>query len=232
LETFERFKVALSVVTDPKFGESAVNRLTSNIIAAASEFQMEITRERLADARTALKSKGRRVAGRVPFGYRANTATKQLFVEPNEARVVRQIFRWAAAGMRPQQIADQLNAVGDDPTTVIWTARRILKLLSNPTYTGAVRHGNRTLSGCHEALVESETAVRIHEMIQARRSRVPGRTKQQWDWSLREILICDQCGRAMSPSVSGFSSGDGAGSRTPARRMGVVDASKAQRNLI
>jgi site-specific DNA recombinase len=88
LETFERLGVTLSVVTDPNFGESAVNRLTSNIIAAASEFQMEITRERLADARTALKSKARRVAGRVPFGYRANTATKQLFVEPNEARVV------------------------------------------------------------------------------------------------------------------------------------------------
>lgn len=70
LEMFDRFGVELAVVTDPNFGESAAHRLTTNIIAAASEFQLEMTRERMADSRAALKGKGRRVAGRVPFGYR------------------------------------------------------------------------------------------------------------------------------------------------------------------
>ncbi len=39
----------------------------TNIVAAASEFEIELTRERLSDARAALKRQGKRVAGRVPF---------------------------------------------------------------------------------------------------------------------------------------------------------------------
>jgi DNA invertase Pin-like site-specific DNA recombinase len=129
LGLFERHDVELAVVTDPHFGESAAHRLTSNVVAAVSEFQQDMTRERMADSRAALKRKGHRVAGRVPYGYRADRATKQLVIEPDQAAVVRRAFGLAASGNRSQEIADGFNresVVGAGGRTGAWTARQIL----------------------------------------------------------------------------------------------------------
>ena len=55
-ELFEKHCVELSVIKDPHYGTSAASRLASNIIAAASEFQLELTRERMSEMRAALKA--------------------------------------------------------------------------------------------------------------------------------------------------------------------------------
>ena len=61
----------LTVVTDSSYSDSAVSRLMTNIVAAANEFQQDLTHERMADMRAAMKRHGKRV-GRVPFGYQAD----------------------------------------------------------------------------------------------------------------------------------------------------------------
>lgn len=57
-----------------------------------------MTRERMADSRAALNWQGRRVAGKVPFGYRADQLSKQLSIHQSEAGVVRRMFGLAAGG--------------------------------------------------------------------------------------------------------------------------------------
>lgn len=169
LGLFERHGVDLSVVTDPNFGESAAHRLTTNIVAAASEFQLELTRERMTDARRALKRQGRRVAGRVPFGYRADAATKQLVLDMTESDVVRHMFDLAAGGSRPQEIANRFNqehVAGASGRVGVWTARQILKMLSNPIYTGAIHNGDGTLPGRHEAIVTQATFDSVRASIE------------------------------------------------------------------
>lgn len=105
LELFDDHQVELEVVNDPHFSNSATSRLMTHIVAAASEFQLEITRERLADARAALKRKGKRVAGRVPFGYQADPNTKALVPHAEQAVVVRDFFKLAADGSKPSELA-------------------------------------------------------------------------------------------------------------------------------
>ncbi len=56
MELFDRYDLELIVVSDPNIGLSAASRLASNIVAAASEFQLDMTRERMADARAALRN--------------------------------------------------------------------------------------------------------------------------------------------------------------------------------
>lgn len=180
---------------------------TQRGICADSEFQLEMTRERMADARAALKRQGRRVAGRVPFGYRAERPTKQLVIKPDEAVVVRRMFELGAAGIRPQEIADtfnQENVVGAGGRTGTWTARQVLKMLGNPIYPGAIHDGAGTRPGRHEAIVTQEMFDQVRALIEARRSRAPGRTAPTINWPLRGLLICGECGRVMSPSVSGY----------------------------
>lgn len=112
MHLFETRGVQLTVVTDPNFGVSAAHRLTANIVAAASQFEQEMTRERMAESRAILKRKGRRVAGRVPYGYIADRQSKQLLVQEREAEHVHRMFELAADGKRPQQIADFANQQG------------------------------------------------------------------------------------------------------------------------
>ena len=148
-----------------------------------------------------------RVAGRVPFGYRAGAETKQLVIKPTEAAVVRRMFELAATGSRPQEITDRFNqerVAGARGRIGTWTARQILKMLSNSIYTGAIHDGAGSLPGCHEAIVTSTIFEQVRQAIEARRSRKPGRTAPKINWPLRGLLVCSECGRVMSPSISGY----------------------------
>jgi site-specific DNA recombinase len=144
LNLFERHSVALAVVNDPSFSDNATGRIMANIIAAANEFQLDLTKERMADIRAAYKRDGKRVAGRVPFGCRTDPMSKQLVVNEEQARRVHDFFELAAGGSRLSDLVGLANLQrGPDPKgeTGKWTARRILKLLNNRVYIGEIRNG-------------------------------------------------------------------------------------------
>jgi DNA invertase Pin-like site-specific DNA recombinase len=211
LELFDTHSVELVVITDPSYSStSAASRLATNIIAAASQFQQELTRERMADSRVALKQRGKRVAGRVPFGYRADPKTKRLLPDPDQQPLVRDFFKLAAEGGRPSDLANVANLNGwkdQDGNTGRWTARRIAALLKNPTYAGLVRNGKSNLPGEHEAIVSRDVFEAVQQQLASRRTREPlprsGKTDaDSFGVALRGLLICGQCDRPMSTSVS------------------------------
>jgi site-specific DNA recombinase len=210
LELFEKYKVELVVVTDPNYSDSAISRLMTNIVAAASEFQQDITRERMADMRAALKRQGKRVAGRVPFGYQPDPDTKKLIVDPEPAIIVRDFFELASKGARPNELANLANLSDwkdQNGESGKWTARRILKLLQNSTYVGKI-HGTRSpLPGEHEAIVGVTVFDAVQQAIAARRTRAEKsgkrtRRKNPHEANLLGLLVCGQCDRPMTTSVS------------------------------
>lgn len=210
LETLERAEVELVVATDPHFGNTAISRLMTNIVGAASEFQQDLNRERMADMRAALKSQGKRVAGRVPFGYRADPRTKKLVVHPEQSCIVRDFFELAAKGARPSDLANlaNLNRWKDhNGNEGKWTARRITKLLRNPIYVGEIRWRDSTLPGEHEQIVKRQLFDAVQRQVMDRRTRTtrPGERKDQsnpYSAHLLGLLVCGQCDRPMSTSVS------------------------------
>jgi site-specific DNA recombinase len=124
-----------------------------------------------------------------------------------EAAIVRRVFEAAVSRVRPQIIAEQLNqekVPGVGGRAGRWTARQILKMLSYPVYAGAVRDKASARGGQHEAIVAPAVFDRVRKCIEARRSRAPGRTVSKVPWPLRGLLVCAVCGRAMSPSISGY----------------------------
>jgi hypothetical protein len=60
--------------------------------------ERDLLRERLLDAHARLRERGLRSAGRVPRGYKADFATRQLVIDEDEAAVVRAFFDRCAAG--------------------------------------------------------------------------------------------------------------------------------------
>ncbi len=210
LKLFERHSVTLAVVNDPSFSDNATGRLMANIIAAANEFQLDLTKERMADMRAAYKRDGKRVAGRVPFGYQTDPATKQLVVNEEQACRVHDFFALAAGGSRPSDLAGLANLQrwpDQKGETGKWTARRILKLLNNRVYIGEIRNGGSTLPGAHQAIVSITVFNEVQNLLASRRTSET-KPRKKTDPSSRVHsylsgkLICGQCNRPMSTSIS------------------------------
>ncbi|MCE9565437.1 MAG: recombinase family protein [Planctomycetes bacterium] len=208
LTEFRNRNVTLAIVTDPMLGTSATDMLVLNILGSFSEFEREMIRERLADTRAAMKRKGLRVAGKVPYGYTTDRRTKQLVVIRQQARRVQAFFEWATAGQTPSAIAATANArrwpTNPSPTYPQggrWTPRQVADILANPTYRGLIRTANGTAPGTHEAIISGELFQRVREVIVNRRVSTTPRGSPAFEWPLRGVVECGRCGRMMSTSV-------------------------------
>jgi len=205
LSLFEEYQVDLVVVTDPDFGQSAASRLMTNIVAAASEFQQDLNRDRLADMRAAMKQRGKRVAGQIPFGYTTATGASKLVPHEDNSIVIRELFALAAKGAKPSDIVSIANIsqwkdrYGNAGR---WTTTRIMKLLSNRTYVGEIRVGDSFRPGEHLPLVARDVFDRVQQHIADRQTRTPGQRPRKIALPLIDRLVCGLCDRPMTSSYS------------------------------
>lgn len=200
--------VHLAVVAEPALGSSATDTLVLNILGSFAEFEREMIRDRLADTRAAMKRKGLRVAGRVPYGYGIDPTTKQLVIIAGEAKRVRMLFAWASEGKRLAEIAMLANRRNwrTKPSTRFpnggrWTPRQVADLLQNPIYKGLIRVKGGTAPGQHEAIIETDLFDRVRQLVAARRTSTTPRGSTIVPWHLRGLVVCARCGRPMSTSV-------------------------------
>ena len=210
LEALRTAGVDLLIVTSPELGSAATDALLLNLMALFAQFEREMIRARLADTRAALKRHGRRLAGRVPYGYDVDSRTKQFVVNAGEARRVRAMFQMAADGMLPREIAAVANEQGWRTKRTVakrsgkvsgggpWTPRQVLSLLTNPVYLGLFADGDGTRPGEHPAIVSPELFERAREQIEARRTTKRSRRSAGIQWPLRGKILCSRCGRPMS----------------------------------
>ena len=145
----------------------------------------------------------------MPYGYDTDPATKQLVMNRSEARRVRAIFRRAADGQTPSEIAKRIDHLGwrtkewtSRRTGKIvgggrWTARQIVSLLRNPVYLGQFAEGDATRPGCHEAIVTSKLSDAARKQLDSRRS-AEAPTRHTHEFPLRGKIICPKCKRPLS----------------------------------
>lgn len=210
LKEFRERGIGLVIVTAPELGHAAQDSFMLNILASFAEFEREMIASRIAESRTRLKARGRRIAGAVPFGYEADPRTKQFFPSSSEAAVVKWIFDQAAAGKTPAEIADAANAngwrtkqrtarrTGTRHGGNLWTARQVIATLRNPVYLGLFRDKDDFRIGHHEPIVTHELFASVAAHLEARRTRTPGK-RYQIDWPLKGRITCAACSRPMSP---------------------------------
>ncbi len=214
VDIFEALRAAgveLLIVTAPELASSANDHLMLNLMGVFAEFERDMIRARLADTRDALRQRGRRLAGKLPYGYDADPVTKQLVVNRLEAGHVRKIFSLAARGTVPKQIAALANKRGWRTKITVarrlgrksggapWTPRQILDLLANPVYTGVFAAGTKTRPGNHEAIVTDPEFEVAGRQIAQRRTTKSSRHVSPTSLPLRGKIICPICSRKMSP---------------------------------
>jgi len=95
-DELDKAGVELRLVHQPELSSGPETRFLRHILAAFAEFERDMIAARIAESRAYLKGHGRRLAGKVPYGYDADPVTRQLVPNAVEARRVRAIFARAA----------------------------------------------------------------------------------------------------------------------------------------
>ncbi|QNN23299.1 recombinase family protein [Planctomycetales bacterium ZRK34] len=209
-EEFDQAGVEVRLVHQAELINSASSRFLRHMLAAFAEFEREMISDRIAEARARLKRHGRRLAGLVPYGYDADPVTKQLVPHPIEADRVRDIFKRAAAGELPSQIANEFNKRGwltkqyhSKRSDTLrggrhWTARQIIDTLHNPVYIGQFADGQTTRPGAHPPIVDQRTFKAVQRQLTNRRPRRRGPGSGRDLFPLRRKIVCPGCGRLLT----------------------------------
>jgi site-specific DNA recombinase len=113
LEFFEQHKVTFVSVTQQFNTNTSMGRLTLNILLSFAQFEREIISERTRDKMGAARKRGQWLGGRPPFGYSVNPEDKKkLIVNPEEAAVVKEIFKLYLEGNSLMRVAQIFNQRG------------------------------------------------------------------------------------------------------------------------
>ena len=198
LEEFGELGVELRIAAMPELVGGAFDTLLLNLLSSFAEFERELIASRISDRRTGLISRGRRIAGRTPYGYSADRGTKQLIPKREEAAMMRELFELISSGVLPSKV-ERIAADRGWQTRNgrPWTARQVLDTVSNPIYTGRFRAASGTRPAVHQPIVSQDTFQRCADTIAARRTGTSGRRQRRMWSTLQGKVRCARCGELM-----------------------------------
>lgn len=182
MKEFDKFECTLVSITQSFDTNSAMGKLTLNMLLSFAEFEREVAGERIRDKIRATKSRGMWVGGIPPMGY----DVKFHKLVPNEAEIpiVRKIFetylespslsdcrvRLIKKGIRGKKwISQNGNTMGGNPITV----SMLHKILTNKILIGKIQ--NKTsgdiFDGEHRAIIDRELFNAVQEKLKQNNNR-------------------------------------------------------------
>ena len=201
VDLFDQHKVSFVSVTQAFNTTTSMGRLTLNMLLSFSQFEREITAERIRDKIAASKAKGLWMGGRPPLGY--DGLGRKLVVNPEEAELVRHIFR------RCLELGSVLTLIADlrkrDVRSKRWTNKQgmlvggaffsrgaLYHLLANPVYRGAIRHGKLLYENAHPAIVDEAVWDAVRAKLNANVPELPLTPRLAATCLLQDVLFDDQ----------------------------------------
>lgn len=110
---FRRNKVAqLASLSEDIDTTTATGTMFFQLLAVLSEFERNLVRERTRTAMAHLRQSGRRVSGKIPFGWQLARDGKTLRPLASEARVIDLMAELREGGMSFRAVARELEARG------------------------------------------------------------------------------------------------------------------------
>lgn len=166
-----------------------------NILAAVAEFESRRIGERVRVVMARLHEQGKRVQP-PPYGY-CMSDDGYLLVVPEEAVVVRQIFRWFLNGVGIQGIVVRLNNQGiPAPRGGKWWPRTLELMLRTPSYIGHTLRNGILVEHTHEPIIDAETWQAVQELLRRRAWTLVPRAPNT-PFPLAGLLRCAHCGRRL-----------------------------------
>jgi site-specific DNA recombinase len=140
--------------------------------------------ERLLRGREEGARLGRHQSGTAPYGYRRDYSAKgqgvPLVIHPQEAQVVKLIFREYLRLRSMKKLIDLLNGMGIKTRRgKEWSRAGISWILKNKTYLGKVHFGQIRSKGLHEAIISPIIYNKVQKLIRKNNKRGANKAKRQ-----------------------------------------------------
>ncbi len=199
LKQFEKWGVSYVSVTQDINTTSSSGRMMQNLLMTFAQYERELIAERVRDKMAASKQRGMWMGGAVPYGFKVEN--KKLFINIDESKIVKRIFKRFVETQSPKLIAGELNADGllkrnGQP----WETTQISRILSNYTYVGEVFFKGQVFKGEHDGIINRETWERTRAIIKANAPYDHANyAKGTLIAPLKGILRCGHCNSAMMP---------------------------------
>lgn len=124
-----------------------LGRMIFGILAMFADFERSQIRDRTQSGKTRRIENGEQMHGEPALGYMRDPERLGVWIEnPQEAPLVRRMFRLAAEGMSANAICRLLNREGTRTRSgAQFSVRTVLHILHNQTYIGRIRYGATSL---------------------------------------------------------------------------------------
>ncbi|RXZ84467.1 recombinase family protein [Paenibacillaceae bacterium] len=222
LDTFRRHKVL--IITPNKIYDlnDESDELMTEVQALFARQELKVITRRLQRGRVDSVEEGNYIATRPPYGYSVvkEGKTRYLIEHPEQASIVRQVFKWYLENIGSNKIANRLNEMGvKSYTGKSFSSSAVLNMLKNEVYTGVIqwkkkeqkksktkgkKRDTRTrdrsewisVPGKHEALVDEVTFRRVQERLKTK-YHVPYQLVNGITNPLAGLVRCAKCGVSM-----------------------------------
>lgn len=175
---------------------------TIGVISMIAEQEIETLKERTTSSkRRYILKEGHSYTPIAPYGYNYNTATKQLTINEDEAKVVRRMYQLSIDGVSTNRISKILTSEGiktkrGNPN---WSLATIRDILHNPVYKGLPEYTmtikNKKVIEIVSApsIVSEEVFEQSEKELDERRNR--SKSEMVNKPLLRALIFCTDCGR-------------------------------------
>lgn len=186
-DVFEKNGVAFKSATEPFDTSTPLGKAMLGILAVFAQLERDTIVERTTSGRRQRIRKGMWHGGREPFGYRWNKETQTLEIVPEEAALVRGVYKRYLQGHSMSALCDWIS---ERSKARVWTHATIRDMLDRPIYTGYLNLVGQLVEGNHEVIIDPET----WHMVQAERKRRTDDLPPVGKYLLTGLLQCGVCG--------------------------------------
>ena len=204
VETFDRYRVSFSAVTQQINSATSMGRLMLNVLLSFAQFEREVTGERIRDKIAASKIKGLWMGGPLSLGY--DVLNRKLVINEAEASIVRRIFDDFVQTRSTTSMVRSLAADGLlTKTGRAFCKQTIYKILHNRMYLGEITHKGKAYPGEHPAIVTQAQWEAVQAVLtqdhRDRCSDTVGRQRGRTTALLRGLLFTADGERMMPTTV-------------------------------
>ena len=208
IERFNEKGVSFVSVTQHFNTTDPTGRMFLGILITFAQYEREVIAERIRDKVAATKRRGKYCGGPAILGYDVDREQKRLLVNPEEASLVKHIFRRYSQLGSAKALAAELNEQGYH--TKSWTTKKgkhrpgspwntghIYRLLGNRLYRGEVVHKGKAYPGEHEAIVSKGPWDRVQEALSENTRAKQTKARAKIISPLQGVIRCGHCDGAM-----------------------------------
>lgn len=147
IHDLEKLSIAFRSVTEPFDTTTSFGKANLNLFGTFAEFEKEMIRERTMNGRIKAAKSGKWVGSHAAYGHTVNKDTRKLVTNPQEAKIVKQMFSWLVDDkLAVHEIERRLNAmqvpapwstkIKTKETQNVWRKFSVVRVLVNETHTG------------------------------------------------------------------------------------------------